>query len=89
MTLPELAPIAGAILAHHERWDGKGCPLGLKAEEIPLISRILAIIDAFEVMTSGRPYKEAMNIAEARSEIRKCAGTQFDPELVKTFCKLM
>ena len=89
LTLPELAPIAGAILAHHERWDGKGYPLGLKAEEIPLISRILAIIDAFDVMTSGRPYKEAMNIAEARSEIRKCAGTQFDPELVKTFCKLM
>lgn len=89
LTLPELAPIAGAILAHHERWDGQGYPLGLKGEDIPLLSRILAIIDAFEVMTAGRPYKSAISAGEARQEIRRCAGTQFDPELAKVFDELL
>ncbi len=89
LTLPELAPIAGAILAHHERWDGEGYPLGLRADEIPLISRILAIIDAFEVMTAGRPYKKAISADEAREEIRRCAGSQFDPNLVEIFDSLL
>lgn len=82
---PEMAPIAEAILTHHERWDGTGYPLGLKGEEIPLISRIVAIADAYDVMTEGRPYKERISAEEAIAEIRRCSGTQFDPHLVEIF----
>ncbi|HAA89513.1 MAG TPA: hypothetical protein DCE07_02880 [Peptococcaceae bacterium] len=85
----ELAPIAEAILYHHERWDGKGYPQGLKGEEIPLLSRILAIADAYEVMTTGRPYRRAVSREEAVEEIRRNAGTQFDPHLVEVFLKVV
>lgn len=78
----ELSPIARGILSHHERWDGKGYPQGLKGETIPLIARIIAIVDAYDVMRNGRPYKEAMAREEAVAELRRCAGTQFDPNLV-------
>jgi len=80
---PELAPIAEGILHHHECWDGSGYPLGLRGEKIPLISRIIAIADAYDVMINGRPYKEAISEEEALAEIERCAGTQFDPELVR------
>ncbi|MEN6350177.1 MAG: PAS domain S-box protein [Syntrophomonas sp.] len=89
LTLPDLAPIAEAILAHHERWDGCGYPLGLREGHIPLISRVLAIVDAFDVMVQGRPYRKAISKNEALAEIQKCAGTQFDPELARVFCKFM
>lgn len=89
LSVPELAPVAEAILAHHEHWDGSGYPLGLKAEKIPLLSRILAIIDAFDVMVNGRPYKKAISHQEALTEIEACAGTQFDPTLVKIFLELI
>ncbi len=79
----EFSHVAGYILAHHEHWNGKGYPLGLKGKDIPLLSRITAIADAFEVMTNGRPYKAAMSTEEALEEIVRCSGTQFDPELVK------
>jgi PAS domain S-box/diguanylate cyclase (GGDEF) domain len=82
LSSPELAPIAEAILHHHEWWDGNGYPLGLKGESIPLISRVIAITDAYDVMLNGRPYKEAMTEIAVLQEIQRCAGTQFDPLLV-------
>jgi diguanylate cyclase (GGDEF)-like protein/PAS domain S-box-containing protein len=85
---PELAPIAEAILAHHEWWDGSGYPRSQKGQEIPLLSRIIAIVDAFDVMTFGRPYKEAMSRERALIELQRQAGTQFDPHIVDMFIKM-
>ncbi|MEW6081688.1 MAG: PAS domain S-box protein [Bacillota bacterium] len=82
---PDLVGIADLILKHHERWDGTGYPLGLKGEEIPLECRILAIVDAFDTMTSDRPYSKTKGKEEALRELQGCAGTQFDPELVEVF----
>ncbi len=84
----ELAHVAPAILAHHERWDGKGYPLGLRGNEIPLLSRIVSIVDSYDVMTNERPYKKAISKKEAQQELQRCAGSQFDPELVKVFLNL-
>ena len=86
---PELAPIAEAILAHHEWWDGRGYPRGLKGEDIPLISRILAIVDAYDVMTHAQPYKEAMSQEEALQELQKKAGSQFDPKFIAMFIEIV
>jgi diguanylate cyclase (GGDEF)-like protein/PAS domain S-box-containing protein len=85
---PDLAPIADLILKHHEWWNGKGYPLGLKEEEIPVGCRILAIADAYESMTSLRPYRKPMSHRDALKELKKCAGTQFNPELVDKFIQL-
>ena len=82
---PELRPLAEAILSHHEHWDGRGYPRGLAGEEIPLLSRILAIVDAYDAMTHERPYREAVSHAKALAELERCAGTQFDPDLVAVF----
>lgn len=82
LSSPDLAEIGELILYHHEWWNGNGYLQGLKGEEIPLLCRILAIADAYDVMTSGRPYRKAKSAAEARAELKRCAGTQFDPELV-------
>ncbi len=79
------AHIAEEILSHHENWDGSGYPRGLKKEEIPLLSRITAIADACEVMSSGRPYNDKKNREEIAAELKRCAGTQFDPALVDLF----
>ena len=81
----ELRPLAEAILSHHEHWDGRGYPRGLAGEEIPLLSRILAIVDAYDAMTHERPYREAVSHAKALAELERCAGTQFDPDLVAVF----
>ncbi|MFO7953150.1 MAG: HD domain-containing phosphohydrolase [Bacillota bacterium] len=69
--------------------DGSGYPQGLKGEEIPLLSRITAIADAYEVMSRGRPYKKALTPEEIKAEFKRCAGTQFDPELVEVFLSIL
>ena len=89
MSIHELAPIAEYILYHHERWDGDGYPHGLKGEEIPLLSRILAVIDAYDAMTSDRIYRHALSIEEAVQELKNHAGSQFDPQLVEIFISEM
>ena len=81
----ELAAIADKILAHHERWDGTGYPKGLKGEEIPLLSRIASVVDAYDAMTNDRVYRPAMPKEEAKEELINCAGTQFDPQIVDVF----
>ena len=77
--------LADCILAHHERWDGTGYPKGLKGEAIPMIARIIALADSYDAMTSERPYRKALSEEEALIEIRKNAGTQFDPEIARIF----
>lgn len=89
LSCPELASIADAILAHHERWDGKGYPLGLSESQIPLISRIISLADAFDVMTTGRPYQPGISTEAALEEIAACAGSQFDPDLAQLFMNLV
>jgi diguanylate cyclase (GGDEF)-like protein len=84
-----LDDIAGWVLAHHERPDGQGYPLGLPAERIPIQARILAVVDAYEAMTNDRVYRAAMPEAEARAELIRYAGTQFDAEIVSLFVKLL
>lgn len=86
---PDLAFVAEAIRSHHERWDGEGYPRGLQATDIPLAARIVAVADAFEVMTSGRPYAEARSYGEALAELEISAGTQFDPQVVAAFVHWM
>ena len=74
-----------SVLHHHERWDGTGYPRGRAGERIPLEARILTIADSFDAMTSLRPYRARWKVPEALAELRRCAGTQFDPELVEAF----
>ncbi len=81
----ELRHIADYILCHHERWDGKGYPQGLAGKEIPLVSRVISIVDAYDAMTQDRAYRKALPKEEAIAEITKNAGTQFDPEIAKVF----
>lgn len=84
-----LEPIARIIRHHHERFDGTGYPDGLRGDEIPLESRILAVVDAFEAMTSDRPYQKAMSVDEALEELSRFSGTQFDPQVVKAMVALV
>ena len=80
-----LKPVVPLVLHHHERFDGSGYPQGLKERAIPIIARIFACADAFDAMTSDRPYRSKMNITQAVRELKKNSGTQFDPYLVKMF----
>jgi cyclic di-GMP phosphodiesterase len=83
--IPFLQGAVPIVYHHHERWDGTGYPLGLRMEAIPLGARIFAAADAFDAMTSDRPYSRAMSFEAARHEIRRCSGTHFDPAVVDTF----
>ncbi len=87
--IPSLESCVSGILHHHERWDGSGYPEGLKAGEIPLEARVIAIADAFEAMSSVRPYRPALSIREVIKELRKGAGTQFDPNLIEVFVDII
>jgi two-component system cell cycle response regulator len=84
--VPALRSVAKIVRASHERWDGGGYSDGLAGEDIPLPARIIAVCDAYAVMTSDRPYRDAVSSAEAVDELRRCAGTQFDPRIVDVFC---
>lgn len=89
MTRNRLDPkVSEAILYHHERFDGKGYPFGLEADGIPLLSRIVLVSDAYDAMTSVRAYQPALPVQFAVEEIRKNAGTQFDPNVVDVFLEL-
>ncbi|WP_131820836.1 HD-GYP domain-containing protein [Desulfotruncus arcticus] len=77
--------IALAVLHHHERWDGTGYPDGLAGDDIPLIARIIAVADAFDAMTTDRPYRKALSKEDAVKEIISCSGTQFDPNVAEVF----
>jgi diguanylate cyclase (GGDEF)-like protein/PAS domain S-box-containing protein len=83
LSTQEYSEVADFILAHHERWDGKGYPRGLSGESIPLESRIICVADSYDAMTSKRAYSEGLSKDEALREIAACSGTQFDPSLVK------
>jgi two-component system cell cycle response regulator len=82
---PALADVAELVRATHERFDGDGYPDSLAGEDIPLVARIIAVCDAFDAMTSTRPYRRALSVEEALAELRRCAGTQFDPAVVAAF----
>ena len=85
----KLKPIAESILSHHEWYNGQGYPRGIKGKKIPIISRISSLINAYEAMISNRPYSRKMTHEEAMEEIKKCAGTQFDPKVVKVFLEIL
>lgn len=86
---PELDSIAEYILHHHERWDGNGYPGGLKGKDIPLLSRIITVVDSHDVMVHDRPYHKAMSEEAAQEELLRCSGTQFDPHLVTVFLEVI
>ncbi|HEY9458365.1 MAG TPA: HD domain-containing phosphohydrolase, partial [Gaiella sp.] len=83
--VPSLSPALPYVLFHHERWDGAGYPTRRAGPAIPLEGRVLAVADAFDAMTSVRPYRRTLSAGEAAAEIRRCAGTQFDPDVAEAF----
>ena len=89
MSNTELRQIAEEIRHHHERWDGNGYPDGLSRESIPVLSRVIAVVDAFNAMINDRPYRKGMPISKAIEELKSCAGSQFDPYIVSEFIRLV
>jgi HD-GYP domain-containing protein (c-di-GMP phosphodiesterase class II) len=85
---PSLRFAVPLTLFHHERWDGHGYPRGKAGHAIPLEARVLALADAFDAMTTDRPYRRALPLPDALVEIDRCAGTQFDPRLARVFVEL-
>jgi HD-GYP domain-containing protein (c-di-GMP phosphodiesterase class II) len=88
-SVPDLMAVAGLILRHHEWWNGKGYPLGVKGKDIPVECRVLAVAEAYDAMTHERPFRKARSRAEAIEELKACSGTQFDPDVVKAFVAMM
>lgn len=86
---PELICVSEYILCHHEHWNGKGYPQGLAGKDIPLLSRILAVVDAYDAMTQDRPYRKRISVEASLAEIMAGAGTQFDPEIAKLFVEII
>jgi putative nucleotidyltransferase with HDIG domain len=86
--IPFLEDVSRIVRHHHERWDGAGYPDSLAGEAIPLGARIFAVADSFDAMTSDRPYRRAMSVADARSEVARCSGTQFDPQVADAFARI-
>ena len=86
--IPFLHDVSRMVRHHHERWDGMGYPDGIAAEAIPLGARIFAVADSFDAMTSDRPYRRAMLVKDARVEVARCRGTQFDPNIVDAFVRV-
>jgi two-component system, cell cycle response regulator len=89
LSAPALRPVARLVRSSHERWDGGGYPDGLRGDEIPLGARVVAVCDAFDAMTTERPYREPIPESQALAELRRCAGTQFDPMVVDAFCRVI
>lgn len=87
--IPSLRPLAPVIRAHHERWDGHGYPDQLRGEKIPFAARLIAVVDAYTVMLSDRPYQQAISAEAALAELRSCAGTQFDPHVVEAMALVL
>jgi HD-GYP domain-containing protein (c-di-GMP phosphodiesterase class II) len=88
-SIDSLKPVIPIILYHHERYDGKGYPEGLKGHEIPLGARIICLVVAFMAMITKRPYRDSRTISQAIAEITDMSGTQFDPKVVKAFLELI
>jgi len=84
-----LRPVAPLVKGHHERYDGAGYPDGLKGDAIPIESRIVSVLDAYDAMTSDRPYRKSQGKEWAIEELNRCAGTQFDPDVVESFISIL
>jgi putative two-component system response regulator len=87
--ITEIPDVAVGAKYHHERFDGKGYPVGLKGEEIPFIARIIAVADSYDAMTSQRSYRSALPQGVVREEIERCSGTQFDPRLARLMLEII
>ena len=81
--------LAEIVVAHHERWDGKGYPRGIAGENIPMSARILTVVDSYDAMTSRRVYREPLSMEQAKTELLRCSGTQYDPEVVEAFLRII
>jgi putative nucleotidyltransferase with HDIG domain len=86
--IKQIEDIIPGVLHHHERWDGRGYPMGLSGDSIPLMGRIICLADCFDAMTSSRTYRKALPLEHVLAEIKKCAGTQFDPALAEAFLQI-
>jgi len=87
--IPNLVDTIPIIISHHEKFDGQGYPRGISGESIPIWGRVICIADAFDAMTTDRPYRKGLSMDQALYELKKHAGTQFDPKLVELFIKLI